>query len=144
MFTYDRYGSYGLFWAVGVEMRTGIVVILVLFVAGCETVPMSSSDSQSGRTGGNPRYECSAFQSSRHVLTLPVPSDSVPLVIVTLHGDAIEAVYSEVGLMKNWYFTDDIFIRVKPDMSAQYYDFTGADAGEERMPQAMFECRKRR
>ena len=128
MFTYDRYGSYGLFWAVGVEMRTGIVVILVLFVAGCETVPMSSSDSQ----------------SSRHVLTLPVPSDSVPLVIVTLHGDAIEAVYSEVGLMKNWYFTDDIFIRVKPDMSAQYYDFTGADAGEERMPQAMFECRKRR
>ena len=125
-------------------MKALVVSIALLFVAGCETMPMSSSDSQSGSTGGNARYECSAFQSSTHVLTLPVPSDGEWVVNVKLHGDSIEAVYSEVGLMKNWHFTDEIYIRVKPDMSAQYYDFTSADAGEKRTPEAMFECKKRR
>ena len=125
-------------------MKALVVSIALLFVAGCETMPMRSSDSQSGSTGGNARYECSAFQSSTHVLTLPVPSEGEWVVNVMLHGDSIEAVYSEVGLMKNWHFTDDIFIRVEPDMSANYYDFTSADAGEKRTPEAMFECKKRR
>ena len=125
-------------------MKKLIVFALSLFAAGCASLPMSSSDSQSGSTGGNARYECSAYQSGTHVLTLPVPSDGETLVSVKLHGDSIEAIYSEVGLMKIWSFTDKIYIRVKPDMSAQYYDFTSADDGEQRTPEAMFECKKRK
>jgi hypothetical protein len=133
-------------------MKALVVSIALLFAAGCAlpplsssaSPPLSSSASPPERTGSNTRYECSAYQSSTHVLTLPVPSDGEWVVNVMLHGDSIEAVYSEVGLMKNWHFTDEIFIRVKPDMSAQYYDFTSADAGEKRTPEAMFNCRKRR
>ena len=120
-------------------MKALLVSTTLLFAAGCASLPVSSSVSQSGST----RYECSAFNSSKHVLTLPVPSDGESLVSVKLHGDSIEAIYSEVGLMKMWHFTDHIYIRVKPDMSAQYYDFTSADDGEQRTPEAMFECKKR-
>jgi len=125
-------------------LKALVVSIALLFVAGCASLPVSSSASQSGSTGGNTRYECSAYQSGTHVLTLPVPSDGETLVSVKLHGDSIEAIYSEVGLMKIWSFTDKIYIRVKPDMSAQYYDFTSADDGEQRTPEAMFECKKRK
>ena len=124
-------------------MKALLVSTTLLFAAGCASLPVSSSVSQSGSIGGNTRYECSAIHSSTHVLTLPVPSDGESLVSVKLHGDSIEAIYSEVGLMKMWHFTDHIYIRVKPDMSAQYYDFTSADDGEERTPEAMFECKKR-
>ena len=125
------------------------IVPAAILLAGCATDSgiddlANDDDMNAKHAADNARYECSAYQSGTHVLTLPVPPDGETLVSVKLHGDSIEAIYSEVGLMKKWNFTDNIFIRVKPDMSAQYYDFTSADDGEQRTPEAMFQCKKRK
>jgi len=127
-------------------MKKLIVLALSLFAAGCASLPVSSSASQSGSTGGNTRYECYTYVGSKHVLTLPVAplNSDVGMVNVTFHGDQLEAIYQRSGLTQLWIFEDSLYIKVDPDLTASYMDFRGADEGETRKPDSVFECKKKR
>ena len=123
-------------------MRALVVSIALLLVAGCETVPMSDSGSGSGV-----RYACYTYDyPAQHVLTLPVAplNAEVGMVNVTFHGDTLEAIYQRSGLTQLWIFEDSLYIKVDPDLTAAYMDFRGAEEGETRKPDAVFECKKRR
>lgn len=128
---------------------TGVIALLLM--TGCESLPESvggsarKGGSQSVNTGSEVRYECYTYVGSKHVLTLPVaPLDSpISTVNVTFLGDRIEAIYVRRGLTQSWMFDDRIFVELDPDLTAAYYDFTGAEQGEQRKPEAVFECKKR-
>ena len=109
--------------------------------AGCAVQPVKAGDS-----GGNTRYVCYTYVGSKHVLTLPVAplNSDVGMVSVTFHGEQLEAIYQRSGLTQLWIFEESLYIQVNPDLTAEYMDFRGADEGEARKPDAVFECKKRR
>jgi hypothetical protein len=124
-------------------MKALIISLALLLAVGCETVPMSSG----GGDGDNVRYECYTYDyPAQHVLTLPVAplNSEVGMVDVTFHGDQLDATYVRSGLSQTWFFEDRLYVKVDPDLDAQYWDFRGADEGEERKPESIFECKKRR
>ena len=125
-------------------MKTLVISTALLLAAGCETVPMSSGG---GSSGGSVRYECYTYDyPAQHVLTLPVAplNSDVGMVNVTFHGEQLEAIYQRSGLTQLWIFEDSLYIKVDPDLTASYMDFRGADEGETRKPDAVFECKKKR
>ena len=124
-------------------MKTLLISMALLLAAGCETIPMSSG----GGNGGSVRYECYTYDyPAQHVLSLPVAplNSDVGMVNVTFHGDQLEAIYQRSGLTQLWIFEENLYIKVDPDLTAAYMDFRGADEGETRKPDAVFECKKRR
>ncbi|NIV16858.1 MAG: hypothetical protein GWN47_00270 [Woeseiaceae bacterium] len=82
---------------------------------------------------------------AKHVLTLPVAplNAEIAEVEVWFHGDYLTATYIRSGLSQLWVFEDRLYVKVNPDFDAQYWDFRGAEEGEERRPDAVFECNKR-
>ena len=66
------------------------------------------------------------------------------MVDVIFHGEQLEAIYTRSGLTQLWMFEDSLYIKLDPDLTAGYWDFRGAEEGEERKPEAVFECKKRR
>ena len=125
-------------------MKTLIISMALLLAAGCETVPMSNSG---GSSGDSVRYDCYTYDyPAQHVLRLPVAplNSDVGVVNVTFHGDQLEAIYQRSGLTQLWIFEENLYIKVDPDLTAAYMDFRGADEGEKRTPDAVFECKKRR
>ena len=124
-------------------MKALVASLIILFAVGCETVPMSSG----GGNGDNVRYDCYTYDyPAQHVLRLPVAplNSEVGMVNVTFHGDQLEALYTRSGLTQIWMFEESLYIKVDPDLDAQYWDFRGASEGEERKPESVFECKKRR
>jgi len=120
-------------------MKALIVSIALLFAAGCA--------SQSVNTGGLVRYECYTYVDSNHVLTLPIPETTdiaAQLVQITLHGDRIPAVYQRDGLTQLWILEENLYIQVGADFVARYMNFRGAEEGERRKAEAVFECKKRK
>ena len=109
--------------------------------AGCAVQPVEAGDS-----GGNTRYLCYTYVDSKHVLTLPVAplQSEVGMVTVTFHGERLEATYIRNGLTQLWVFEDGLYVKVDPDLTAGYMDFRGAEEGETRKPESVFECRKKR
>ena len=66
-------------------------------------------------------------------------------VTIVFHGERMKAIYVRDGLKQLWYLTDETYIELTPTMSALYWDFTGAEEGESRKPEAVFTtCKKRR
>lgn len=125
-------------------MKALVFSLALLFTVGCETVPMSTGGDSSG---DNVRYDCYTFDyPAQHVLTLPVAplNSDVGMVDVIFHGDQLEATYVQSGLSQTWVFEDHLYVKVDPDLDAQYWDFRGAEEGETRKPEAVFECKKRR
>ena len=122
-------------------MKALQVLIALMFMAGCETLP-SQSDHASGQT----RYLCYTYVQAEHVLTLPVPSNNeeVAFVDVWFQGNTLPATYNRKGLTQLWHFdVDGLYVKVDPDNSAQYWDFRGASDDEKRKPEAVFKCQKR-
>lgn len=65
------------------------------------------------------------------------------LGIVTALGISYRAFYALKGLKNEWFFGDkdeNYLIVVKADGSGLYYDFTGAEKGENRTPEEVFQC----
>jgi len=98
--------------------------------------------------GKGTRYECRTYVGSKLVLTLPVLKIN-GTVIVTFHGTKIAAYYKRLGLNQLWNFDFDDpntshYVQLSPDLTAGYYDFTGAEEGEKRKPESVFECTKRK
>ena len=126
-------------------MKTLVVSIVLLFAAGCVTQPVST-DSKSVSARDDVRYECYTYVGSNHVLTLPVAplNSEVGTVTVMFHGDPKEATYVRKGLKQIWIFEKRVYLELDPDFSAAYYDFTGAQEGEQRKPEGVFKCKKKR
>ena len=129
-------------------MRSVIVALLLLFIAGCEALPIKSN-----HASGQPRYLCYTYDyPPEHVLTLPVPTNLLEtettgfgFADVWFQGEVLPAKYERTGLSQFWAFDDDakLYVKVDPDGDAQYWDFRGAAEGEMRKPEAVFECSKR-
>ena len=93
----------------------------------------------------NPRYDCGTF-SDGVLVQLPIAplNADVAEVTIVFHGEKMKATYVRQGLKQFWYFSGEIYIELKPTMTAFYWDFTGAKEGEERSPEAVFTtCTKR-
>lgn len=120
----------------------------LVVVAGCALQPVTTNQpkttSQPVSTDSFVRYECYTYVGSNHVLTLPIPGADAddPVVDVTFHGDPIGAVYVRRGLTQVWLFEEQIYLELDPDYSAAYYDFTGAEEGERRSPESVFQCER--
>jgi len=115
---------------------TGVLLFLML-VAGAV---------QPAQAAGNPRYDCGTF-SDGVLLQLPVAplNAEVGEVTIVFHGEKMKATYVRNGLKQIWYLTDAIYIELTPTMMAYYWDFTGAEKGETRNPEATFTtCTKHR
>ena len=129
-------------------MNKSLGMLPVLFlsgaVVGCAGQPAETGSST--YTGSITRYQCYTYVGSKHVLTLPVAplNSDVGMVTVTFHGDGLDAIYQRSGLTQLWIFEDGLYIKLDPDLSAAYMDFRGAEEGEMRKPEAVFECKKRR
>ena len=99
-------------------------------------------------SGGDARYLCYTYVGSgrEHVLTLPVAplNSDYGMLAVTFHGERLEATYERTGLTQAWWLDDSLYIKIDPDLSASYWDFRGAVEGEQRKPEAVFNCKKRR
>ena len=128
------------------------VSIALMCAAGCTTQSTSTASSgfkndssQLESPGRSVRYECYTYVGSRHVLTLPVAplNSDIAMVTVTFHGDPMEATYLRTGLTQRWVFGESVYVELDPDFTAAYYDFTGAEEGEMRKPESVFECKKR-
>lgn len=85
-------------------MKALVVLIALLFAAGCASQPVSTG--QPASVGGFVRYECYTYVGSNHVLTLPVAplNSEVGTVTVMFHGDPKEATYIRKGLKQIWLF----------------------------------------
>ena len=92
----------------------------------------------------NERYECTNVSDVR-ILTLPVAplNASVAEVTITFHGDKLKATYVRKGLIQYWHLTDELYVELKPNLMAYYWDFEGAEEGETRNSEATFWCKKR-
>jgi len=114
--------------------------------ASCARMPSTTGESQPARPSDPVRYECYTYVGSNHVLTLPVAplKSAVGMVDVTFHGEQLEAIYLRDGLTQLWTFQKGLYIQLDPDLSAKYMDFRGAEEGERRKPESVFECKKRR
>ena len=125
-------------------MKALLVSIALLFAAGCAPQPVSTG--QPASTGGFVRYECYTYVGSNHVLTLPIPEadPATQLVQITFHGDRIPAIYQRKGLTQLWTLEDRLYIQLDPDFVARYMNFKGAVEGEQRKPEAVFKCEKRK
>ena len=121
------------------------LLFLLGTAAGCASLP-ASTGAQPASASDNVRYECYTYVGSKHVLTLPVAplQSEVGMVTVTFHGERLEATYMRTGLTQLWIFEDGLYVKVDPDLTAAYMDFRGAEEGETRKPEAVFECRKKR
>ena len=123
-------------------MKALVVSIALLLVAGCETLPV-----QSNHASGQTRYVCYTYDyPGRHVLTLPVPPNNAEIASVDIwfQGNTLPVTYQRQGLTQLWVFdVDGLYVKVDPDNDAQYWDFRGAEEGETRKPDAVFECKKR-
>ncbi len=87
------------------------------------------------------RYECATLFSDTSLI-LPVPEHEGPEVKVLLHGMPYAAVFSRKGLTQVWAFDDDrgLQVQLDPDLTAGYFDFTGAEENEQREPESLFFC----
>jgi len=93
--------------------------------------------------GGNRivRYEC-ASPLSDISLILPVPKQEGIEVDVLMHGMPHAAAFSRKGLTQVWAFVDnrDLQVQLGPDLTASYFDLTGAEKGEQRKAESVFFC----
>ena len=114
-------------------------------VIGITAIALSSflvaDDAQAAK---NVRYECTNVSDVR-VLTLPVAplGATVAQVQMVFHGDKLEATYVRNGLSQYWYLTDELYVELKPNLMAYYWDFEGAEDGESVTSEATFWCKKR-
>lgn len=118
-----------------------VLTLTLLFVSGCETLPV-----QSNHASGQTRYVCYTYDyPAEHVLTLPVPPNNADtgLVDVWFQGNILPALYERQGLTQLWSFEVLLYVKVDADNDAQYWDFRGAEEGEKRTPEAVFECNRR-
>jgi hypothetical protein len=60
------------------------------------------------------------------------------------HGEQLTAIYTRNGLTQLWIFEENLYLQIDPDLSGKYMNFQGAEEGEKRKPEAVFECKKRR
>ena len=92
----------------------------------------------------NVRYECTTA-GSEHVLTLPVAPLDAPVaeVKIVLHGVTLTATYVRDGLNQLWYLEKNLYVELTPNLIAHYWDFRGAEKGEERTSEATFWCKKK-
>ena len=124
-------------------MKALVVSMALLSAAGCASQGGHSMSSD----GDSVRYECYTYDyPAQHVLTLPVAASNsdAGAVTMTFHGEQLLAMYQRSGLTQLWMFEDGLYVKVDPDLSAAYMDFRGAEEGETRKPDAVFECKKRR
>lgn len=93
--------------------------------------------------GGNRivRYECASLFSDTSLI-LPVPKQEGIEVNVLLHGMPHAAAFSRKGLTQVWAFDDnrDLQVKLGPDLTASYFDFTGVEEGEQRAVESVFFC----
>jgi hypothetical protein len=109
--------------------------------------PPSGGSSQVPDTGSSVRYECYTYDyPAQHVLTLPIAplNSEVGEVNVIFHGEKMKATYLRNGLTQLWLFDENLYVQIDPDLTGKYMDFQGAEEGEQRKPEAIFECKKRR
>ena len=126
----------------GSSMKTLTVTVAFCFLVGCESMPI-----QSDHANERVRYVCYTYDyPAIHVLTLPLPTSDEPtlsFVSVWFQGDLVPAYYERNGLTQLWVFDDALYVKVDADNDAQYWDFRGAEEGEKRSPEAVFECKRR-
>ena len=125
-------------------MNKVLLTLLTVIVAGCATQSVGSGD-QPARSGKAARYDCGTF-SDGVLVKLPVAplNAEVGEVTIIFHGEQMTAKYIRNGLKQLWYLADSIYIELEPTMTALYWDFTGAEPGEKRKPEAVFTtCKKR-
>ncbi|MDA0995044.1 MAG: hypothetical protein O3A13_15625 [Proteobacteria bacterium] len=93
----------------------------------------------------NARYECGTHSDGVLVILPVAPLNAdVAEVTIVFHGENMKATYVRQGLKQFWYLTGEIYIELSPTMSAMYWDFTDAEEGETRSPEAVFTtCTKR-
>jgi hypothetical protein len=122
-------------------MKPLVGSIAPLFAAGCASQPANTDVDADGFV----RYECYTYVGRNHVLTLPIPEAdaTTPFVQITFQGERIPAIYQRDGLTQLWILEDSLYIQVGPDFVARYMNFRGAEEGERRKAEAVFECRKR-
>lgn len=119
------------------------MIFVIVLMAGCASQSMGSGQPASG--GGATRYLCYTYVGGKHVMTLPVPADDAetPLIPITFHGDTIWTIYQRNGLTQIWSFEEGLYIQIDPDLVGRYMDFRGAEEGERRQADSVFECKKR-
>ena len=71
---------------------------------------------------------------------LPVPNGQDKSVHVRMQGRSVPAVYLTKGLEQFWYFGQSTYITLRPDGTAVYMDFDGAEPEELRKPKSVFFC----
>ncbi|MHC4228130.1 MAG: hypothetical protein ACYSW0_11950 [Planctomycetota bacterium] len=115
--------------------------------ASCVDGQVAAYGSKPADTGSPVRYECYTYDHpAQHVLTLPVAPLNAPVAEVTVmfHGEQLTAIYTRNGLTQLWIFEENLYLQIDPDLSGKYMNFQGAEEGEKRKPEAVFECKKRR
>src|SRR5690606_22773446 len=122
-------------------MRLLVFLSAITILGGCETMPL-----QSNHASDQTRYLCYTYDyPAQHILTLPVPPENTEIApaAVWFQGNILDAIYTREGLTQLWVFDERLYVKVDPDNDAQYWDFRGAEEGEKRTPEAVFECKKR-
>ena len=107
-------------------------------VAVCGLLVLSATNPQAS---AQREHRCgSVTDVVKSALVLPVPNQSGEAVLVTLHGRSVPALYTTKGLDQFWYFDDAIYIELRPNSRAFYWDFDGAEPEELRKPKSVFFC----
>lgn len=119
----------------GVLFFSALCGLLVLSACGSVTTPPTP------RVATPNQYEC-RYPATKSVVLLPVPSRQGEVVNVRMSGRLIPAVYTTSGLDQFWSFEGSLslYITLRPDGTAVYMDFRGAEPGEKRKPRSVFFC----
>ena len=120
-------------------------LLLILFISlgliGCSsTAPLQvevGSESYEWK-----KWDCFDIFGEKYLLSvgyIPEISDSRGVLFLKDAKEPIDTVHALIGVQHHWEW-DEFKIVIQSDGRGAFYDFTGADVGEERMPRESYKC----